>query len=206
MISFLRKIKVRARQFLNLMYSKIILYPVATELKFPLEEWDVNGSIFGQKESFDDKFYGEHLGEDCEVEPGTEVFSIGDGIVLYSALHTSKRDPDNGGKRNWGGVIMIGHRVPNTKETFISVYGHLGQRFVKKGQIVEAGQLIGKVGKAWSAENGWWEENHLHLAILSQIWNGLVLPGYWKEGMNKLVAPEYWRAPTEFILSYNKEH
>jgi murein DD-endopeptidase MepM/ murein hydrolase activator NlpD len=63
----------------------------------------------------------------------------------------------------WGNLIVIEHQVG--EGVFLtSVYGHLGsERFVKSGDIVKAGKVIGTIGKM-GVENGGYRP-HLHFGL-----------------------------------------
>jgi len=189
--------------FLRILWYKgeSMAYPYTSKLVFPLEDWKVNYCKFRQRDEYDGKLWGLHLGEDCIIKPGTPVKAIGRGKVVYSKLHATKKSPKQGGYRNWGNIIIIAHKNPKTKKVFFSLYGHLGNRLVEKGDRVDIGQKIGTVGRAWSQQNGWWEDAHLHFAIYTGPWEGRVLPGYWKS-TQKRTKLRYWAAPTKFIKNY----
>ncbi len=190
--------------FLKVLWYKIksMAYPYTPKLEFPLEKWRLNNCRFKQRDEYDGKDWGLHLGEDCNIKAGTLVRAIGRGKVVYSALHATKKSPKRGGYRNWGNIIIIAHKNPETKRVFFSLYGHLGKRLVEKGDKVERGQKIGTVALAWSQANGWWEESHLHLAIYVGLWRGVVLPGYFSKKTEKRTKLKYWRGPTKFIENY----
>jgi len=142
--------------------------------------------------------WGEHLGEDCIRPADTKVKSIGRGKVLYAGYH-----PGNLAKRNWGGLVIVGHYLDRIGTRFCSLYGHLKNIVVKKYQIIENGQLIGEIASASSEENGWWEDSHLHWAIYIGPWKGDPLVGYWREDQN-YTKREFWLAPTLFIDECNR--
>lgn len=174
----------------------------ASKLNFPLEKYDTVSSNFGSLQTFDGEDWGMHLGVDFLAPAGTQVFSIGKGIVVYSAIHPGKiSDKGEIEKRNWGGVIIIAHRSAKNKLNFFSVYGHMGKCLVKKGDVVERGDTIGTIGKSMSAENGFWEEEHLHFGLYVGPFDGKVLPGYFKKE-SELTKLEYWKEPINFIKSY----
>ena len=180
-------------------------YPYTPELSFPLERWKVNDVGFLQNQNYSGVDWGKHLGEDCLAEPGTPVFTIGRGRVVYSALHASSTPPEDEGKKgsNWGNIIIIAHKNPRTGKVFFSVYGHLGERLVETGEDVERGQKIGTVGRGWTPENGWWKNSHLHFAIYVGPWTGVVLPGAYGKKSKKRTKLEYWESPTSYVQNYN---
>jgi murein DD-endopeptidase MepM/ murein hydrolase activator NlpD len=175
-------------------------YPYTPKLQFPFKQWRVNSYKFKQPCTYDGVFWGVHLGEDCDMRAGTKVYPIGRGRVVYSALTASQSSPRHGGRRNWGNLIVIAHKNPKTKKTFFSLYGHLGNRMVNKGERVDINKPIGTIAKAWTRANGWWEEAHLHLAI-TNLYTGKVPVGYFRKDQ-KYTKPSYWFAPTAFIKKY----
>lgn len=159
---------------------------------YPLKEFEVNGLPFGKRSVHNGTLWGVHLGEDCIVPAGTDVFAIADGKVVYSALHAGTEE-----RGNWGHVTIIEHHYPWSRKKFYSLYGHLGACFKRIGEKVRKGEPIGFVGKDYTAENGYWLA-HLHFAIYTGPWNKKVLPGYWKEG-DASTDPKYWHVPSEFL-------
>lgn len=168
-----------------------------SKLVYPLKAWEVNGAPFGKRSVHNGELWGIHLGEDCIVPAGTDVVAIGNGKVVYSALHAGDEH-----KGNWGYITIIEHQSPLLRKKFYSLYGHLGACYKRIGERVKIGEPIGFVGKDYTAENGWWLA-HLHLAIYTGSWKKKVLPGYWKEG-DLSTDPKYWRVPTEFIRAHQR--
>lgn len=165
------------------------------KLTYPIQEFEVNGLPFGKRSVHNGELWGIHLGEDCIVPAGTDVFSIGNGKVVYSALHAGDEE-----KGNWGYITIIEHQSPLLRKKFYSLYGHLGACHKRIGEKVKQGEPIGFVGKDYTAENGYWLA-HLHFAIYTGPWKKKVLPGYWKEG-DLDTDPRYWRVPSEFIKAH----
>jgi len=116
--------------------------------------------------------------------------------VVYSKLHAGSKE-----KPNWGNIIIIAHKNPKNKKAFFSLYGHLKNRLVKKGDSVKLGQTIGTIGKGNTAENGWWKEEHLHFAIFTGQFPNKVLPGYWTKKSQRTKLND-WQNPTRFIREY----
>jgi murein DD-endopeptidase MepM/ murein hydrolase activator NlpD len=128
--------------------------------------------------------------------------AIGKGIVVYSSIHLGKLAKDGTiKKRNWGGVVIIAHHNTKNKLNFFSVYGHLGKCLLKKGDVIDAGKVIGTIGKSMTPKNGLWEEEHLHFGIYTGPFDGKVLPGYYKKEA-ELTKMEYWQEPISFIKDY----
>jgi len=183
-------------------------YRNTPRLIFPVNDFINISSGFGEMNVYDDTLWGKHLGIDVSASAETKVFAIGRGIVVYSKLHPGEfSEEGNILKRNWGGIMIIAHKDPRDKKVFYSVYGHLGRRYFKKGDLIEIGDVIGVIGKAMSESNGAWEEEHLHFGIYSGPFHNKVLPGYYKETANKSATePEYWKDPVAYIKYYTEEN
>lgn len=171
-------------------------YPYTRKLEFPLEKYRVNSYRFKQDCAYKSVHWGVHLGEDINCPAGTEVKSIGRGRVVYSKLHPGTEE-----KSNWGNIVIVAHKHPETRKVFFSLYAHLQKCFIERGQKVDMGQVIGVVGKANTPENGWWQEEHLHFGIYVGPWEGKILPGYWKKG-GRRTKLSFWKEPTRFIGNY----
>ena len=85
-----------------------------------------------------------HSGVDFEAETGDAVYAAADGRVTYS-----------GNQKGYGKVIIIDHG-----RDISSVYAHLSVTTVHKGDDVQIGQRIGKVGVSGNATG-----SHLHFAL-----------------------------------------
>jgi len=82
-----------------------------------------------------------HLGVDYAAPSGTPVRSIGTGVVESA-----------GNLGGYGNAVVVKHHNGHS-----TVYAHLSQMLVKRGQSVGQGQSIGKVGAT-----GWATGPHLH--------------------------------------------
>jgi len=88
---------------------------------------------------------GPHYGVDIVAEEGAAVKAAADGWVLISEWLT-----------DYGNTVIIFHGMG-----YFSVYKHLRFRFVKEGDVVRGGGIIGTVGKTGSLATG----IHLHFEI-----------------------------------------
>ena len=93
-----------------------------------------------------------HLGQDMGAARGVRVNAIADGVVLKA-----------GATSGFGQVVVVRHTIGG--RTVSSVYGHVvdGDRYVRAGQKVSAGQRIADVGSSGNSTGP-----HLHL----EVWNG----------------------------------
>lgn len=172
--------------------------PVAEHLVFPITPYQVKGYRFGQRVRSRVILWARHLGEDVIAKAGTPVVAIGQGKVVWSEVRAGSEE-----HRNWGGIVIIGHRSAITQEIFYSLYGHVTDRSVQVGDIVHAGQRIAVVATGHTPENGWWKQAHLHFGIYAGPWMGQVLPGYARpfEGRTKF---SWWKDPQQFISAHTK--
>ncbi len=172
-------------------------YPLAENLLLPISPYQVDGYRFGQRVRSRLILWARHLGDDILAAPGTVVTAIGTGRVVYAGIR-----PGTATKRNWGGLIVIGHTFPHTATSFFSVYGHITKLKVALDQEVTLGQVIGEVAAGLTAENGWWKLPHLHFGIYTGIWReGEILPGY-KRPFDGRTRFTWWHDPQSFIKEY----
>ncbi len=120
-----------------------------------------------------------HTGVDIPAPKGTPVLAAGSGKVAWTGygLYTLKEDFND----PYGLAVAIRHDFGYQGETLFTVYGHLNEVFVAKGQYVQGGEVIGKVG-----DTGQTTGVHLHFEI--------------RIGKNNFFGsrnPELWLAPPE---------
>lgn len=74
-----------------------------------------------------------HTGIDFTAPRGTKVYAAGDGIVNEIVINRSRH--------GYGTFVKLDHGF-----TYESFYGHLNKVYVREGQKVRRGQVIGEVG------------------------------------------------------------
>ncbi len=89
-----------------------------------------------------------HWGIDFPVATGTPIRAAGGGLVL-KVLNIK-------GKSSYGKHIIIGH-----DDVHASLYAHLSNVFVREGQEVERGEIIGLSGNTGVSTNP-----HLHFEVM----------------------------------------
>jgi LysM repeat protein len=89
--------------------------------------------------------HGQHMALDIAAEPGTPVYAADTGTVLKAGWS------DNG----YGYHIVIDHGID-----YITLYAHLREYFVKSGDIVNKGDIIGLVGSTGNSTGP-----HLHFEV-----------------------------------------
>lgn len=90
---------------------------------------------------------------DARRNPVDPVMAAAGGKVVYVNAKASQS--------NYGLYLMIKHQTH--EGNFYTTYGHLAAIFVKVGQAVEAGEVIGKMG--WSGNVGTRDRAHLHFEV-----------------------------------------
>jgi len=172
-------------------------FPTPDKLQVPVEPYAVKGYTFHKRVRRWIVLWATHLGDDVVVPAGTQVGAIGDGEVVWSQMR-----PGEDLKRNWGGIVVLGHE--NNGKTFYSVYGHMKDLQVKVGDRVLIGQQLGVVADSYTPENGWWKIPHIHFAIYTGPWENKILPGY-KRIEEFRTKVKWWQDPKSFIDQYNNE-
>ncbi|MEX0649769.1 MAG: M23 family metallopeptidase [Candidatus Andersenbacteria bacterium] len=173
-------------------------YPTPAKLSIPIDAYKVSGYRFGDRVRSRIILWARHLGEDVLADPGTSIKAIGEGEVIWSEIRPGSKQ-----RRNWGGIVIIGHTHVSTSEQFYSLYGHITDLQVKVGDVVQAGDLVGKVAAGHTPENGWWARPHLHFGIYTGPWMGQVLPG-WAKVFEQRTKMHWWQAPQQFLRRYPK--
>ena len=100
--------------------------------------------IFGSVRILNGKPRNPHNGEDIGAPKGTDVLATNDGVVRLTVDHIFS-----------GRGIFVDHGLG-----FYSMYFHLSDILVKDGDLVKAGQVIGKVGATGRATGP-----HLHWGV-----------------------------------------
>jgi murein DD-endopeptidase MepM/ murein hydrolase activator NlpD len=107
----------------------------------------VNGKrtgIFGSVRIMNGQPRNPHNGEDIGAPLGTPVAATNDGVVKLTVDHFFS-----------GKGIFLDHGLG-----FYSMYFHLSEVLVKEGEVVKAGQIVGKVGASGRATGP-----HLHWGV-----------------------------------------
>ena len=114
-------------------------------------------SPFGERESPTAGASSNHKGVDLAGPEGTPIYASRTGVVTIATYG-----------RSAGYYVTINHG-----DGFSSIYMHMTNYVVKKGQAVSAGQLIGYMGSTGISTG-----SHLHFGILKN--------GTWVNPMNYL--------------------
>jgi len=143
----------------------------ANEVNWPLPDYRYGGTFFDPKVP--------HTGVDIVSPIGTPVIAAGSGQVswtgygLFQGIY-DETDP-------YGLAIVILHDFGYNNQQLYTVYAHLSEILVTKGQRVETGSLIGLSG-----DTGFATAPHLHFEI--------------RNGTNNFintVNPEMWLSPPQ---------
>lgn len=120
-----------------------------------------------------------HTGVDIPAPLGTPVMAAGPGKVIWVGygLFSQKEDPTD----PYGLAIAIKHDFGYGGEALFTVYGHMSQVSVAKGQHIEGGETIGQVG-----DTGKTSGVHLHFEVRIG-----------KNAFSDSRNPELWLAPPQ---------
>ena len=130
---------------------------------------------------------GRHMGDDWNggsggnSDLGAPVYATAHGMVLYA----------RNARMGWGKTVIIRHAYwEKLKWNYVdSLYTHLHQIFVREGQQIKRGQLVGSIGT-----NRGMYVAHLHFEIRKNLRVGINQGSYKKSLAN-------YHKPYEFILS-----
>ena len=100
--------------------------------------WPVEGAI--------SQGYGRsHRAIDIAVPWGTPVLAADSGVVIKSGYSSA----------GYGGRVIIDHNID-----YVTLYAHLSQAFVREGDVVRKGQVIGLIGSTGNSTGP-----HLHFEL-----------------------------------------
>ena len=118
----------------------------------------IQGPTMGRVSSFygtrSDPFYGHkanHMGLDIAADAGTPIYAMQEGVITFS-----------GKKGGYGNCVKIDHffyLVPELPQV-TTLYGHMSKIYVKEGEIVQRGQVIGLIGSTGRSTGP-----HLHYEV-----------------------------------------
>lgn len=131
---------------------------------------------------------GYHPGEDLNsgnsayADLGKPVKAMMTGKIIYAKYSG----------RGWGNIVVILHE----KEQIWSRYAHFSQIFVKNGDIVMTGDIIGHCGKSGTASP------HLHWEVIKKE-----LPRwtFYPNGWSTTKILEHWENPYKFVERMNEQ-
>lgn len=114
----------------------------------PISNQDLRriGSYFGPRMDPFYKVQKFHEGIDFSAPVGTEIYATGNGVIEYAG---------RAAKGGYGNLIVINHGY-----TYETHYAHLSRIFVKPGQKIQRGQIIGYVGNTGKSTSP-----HLHYEV-----------------------------------------
>lgn len=109
-------------------------------------------SPFGSRRSPFTKALDFHSGVDLAAPFGSPVHAPADGVVAYAGRYPLKQSVT---WWRYGNLVVLRHG-----DHFITLYGHCSEILVRRGQRVEQGEVIAKVGSTGLSTNP-----HLHYEV-----------------------------------------
>jgi murein DD-endopeptidase MepM/ murein hydrolase activator NlpD len=125
----------------------------------PIAAYDIDSafSTYGYGDVFFDDVV--HTGIDIPGDIGTPILAAGDGMVIYADMGIY-RGGNNYYDDPYGKAVVIEHSFTYQGEPLFTLYAHLDEILVEKGQQVKAGELIGLMGKTGKTTGP-----HLHFEV-----------------------------------------
>jgi len=134
-----------------------------------------------------------HSGIDLAAREGTQVYAAGNGRVVFAGRYPLRRNV-----RWWryGNLVVLDHG-----RRYLTIYAHLQDVAVRRGQTVQRGETIGTVGNT-----GWSTSPHLHYEVRVREDNREPVPvdprifilNYQWRGHEALLAASRWAPPPDF--------
>ncbi len=149
--------------------------PIAADnVNWPIPDYRYGGTVIGVANLI-------HTGIDIEAPFGTPVLAAAPGTVVWAGfgLETGTVNP----KDPYGDAVMIRHDFGYQGNRLETVYGHMSEIDVVKGQRVDTGTQLGLVG-----ETGLATGPHLHFEVRVDEYNYFAFqnPELW------LIPPQGW--------------
>jgi len=135
------------------------------QILFPIKKSDcILTSPFGMRVSPIYNIIMDHKGVDIVAATRAQIIAVADGVIQE---HYPPPDGYFKGHKIYGGMILVDHGAYKT------LYAHMSKTYIKEGDIVKAGQVIGRQGSTGLttrkiALNGHVINNgeHLHFELL----------------------------------------
>jgi murein DD-endopeptidase MepM/ murein hydrolase activator NlpD len=124
----------------RILTALVLSEPDFQDERIPLV-WPVEGPVIS---TFGQRSRGWHAGIDITADMGSQIYAAAPGTVIYS-----------GWMRAYGQVVKIEH-----EHGFITLYAHNLNNMVEAGDQVQAGQVIGTVGRSGHATGP-----HVHFEV-----------------------------------------
>ena len=108
---------------------------------------------------------GYHVGVDWNRTDGNDggnpIHAIADGVVLFNQHQWSNSSAKPDKTIGFGNIIILGHRIADTKDVIVSVYAHMAEQSnLAVGTHVNMGDILGHIGTTGDSSG-----NHLHFEI-----------------------------------------
>ncbi|TAK12737.1 MAG: M23 family metallopeptidase [Anaerolineae bacterium] len=155
----------------------------ADEVNWPLDAYRYTGTNFGEGLP--------HTGVDIVASEGTPILAAESGQVVWADWGLFRLTPGDT-TDPYGMAVMIAHDFGFQDRPLYTVYAHLSEINVTRGQIVERGDVLGALG-----DTGLTTSAHLHFEIRwgADDFYASVNPELW------LVPPQGWGVLSARIMT-----
>jgi len=119
------------------------------QLRWPVPGYNTISSGFGIRMHPVHRVMRQHSGIDIPAPHGTRVVAADRGTVITSSFNSS-----------YGNFVVIAHGTNANGERITTLYAHLSSRAVNVGQVVDQGQVIGRIGSTGISTGP-----HLHFEV-----------------------------------------
>ncbi len=117
-----------------------------------------------------------HHGVDFLNSSGTPVLAAADGVAVVAGDDSTK--PYALRPNTYGNLVILEHNLPGVSEPVYTLYAHLSQVSVNKGDQVQAGQEIGLVGMTGSVRGS---TLHFEVRLGENLFQDARNPELWLE-------------------------
>jgi hypothetical protein len=174
--------------------------PVAvSEVNWPLASYRYGGIFFSPD--------APHTGVDIVVPEGTPVFSAAGGQVIWTG--TGLLFGDENPQDPYGIAIAIKHDFGWDNEPLYTLYAHLSESMVEKGDYIEVGEQIGLSGNTGMTTGPHlhfevrWGSNNYYLTFNPELW--LAPPQGWGVIVGKLTDAAGEKLIRQEVVLVNQE-
>ncbi len=166
----------------NVLFLFMCLYSMSTFSQNPTHTlnsngisilYDITGENGGDNWNFNEHREGFHQGDDYyaqDINKGNECDDLGQSIYagIEGKILSVRKIYEKENGNALGSRVSIINTDPTTNKSFVLMYSHLDEFFVKKDDFVKKGDVIGTIGGSSSNRE---KDVHLHLSMYKDLNN-----------------------------------